>query len=405
MNEKCRVSGKRLIEVIDFGEQPLGNGFLKQEQFGEEYFFNMRVGFCEESGLLQLFDQPSPEAMFHEEYAFFSSTSTEMSKHFKSWAKSVATSSDTKNPLVIEIGCNDGIFLENFVNTNIRTIGIEPSENVANIAKSKGVMVENSFMNIPLAEALLSEHGSADYITAANVICHIPNILELAKCIDILLSDNGKFIFEEPYLGDIIQKCAYDQIYDEHVFLFSCISVKNLFNKLDLELIDAQPQVTHGGSMRYTIGRKGFNDVSDNAKKILENEYSMGLNKIESMLRLSENIKQSKNKLVEILENLKSGGSQVCGYAATSKSTTILNYCNIGPDLIQCIYDTTPLKQGKFSPGMHIPITDWKEFNLNMPDYTFLFAWNHLKEIMAKERAYTSQGRKWITHIPTVQIS
>ena len=305
----------------------------------------------------------------------------------------------------MEIGCNDGIFLQNFLGKDCRVLGVEPSTNVADIAQSKGIEIVNRFMNEETAEQILKNYGKVDFITAANVICHIPNILELAKCIDLLLTQDGKFIFEEPYLGDIIKKCSYDQIYDEHVYLFSCLSVQRLFENYGLELIDAEHQITHGGSMRYTVARKGSYQVSINAINCLKDEEKKGLGRIETMVRLGERITDSKNKLISLLEGLKKSGERVCGYAATSKSTTILNYCNINAELIECIYDTTPLKQGKFSPGMHIPIVKWDDFSTNMPDYTFLFAWNHLDEIMKKEMTYTNSGRKWITHIPEVKIS
>ena len=405
MNSKCRVSSKELIEVIDFGSQPLGNGFLKKEEFQDEYFFKMKLGFCNESKLLQLFDQPEPTAMFHDEYAFFSCTSNYMKKHFEYWANNLYQSNKVENPLILEIGCNDGIFLQNFVGKSCRVVGVEPSKNVADIAESKGIAIVNQFMNIQTAKDFLKRYGKADYITAANVICHIPNILELAQCIDHLLTESGKFIFEEPYLGDIINKCSYDQIYDEHVYLFSCTSVQKLFGIYGLELIDAEHQSTHGGSMRYTIARANSYEVSNNAIHFLEQEKAQGFDKIETMLDLGKRIKESKNELVSLLESLNSNGKRICGYAATSKSTTILNYCNIDKNLIECIYDTTPLKQGKFSPGMHIPIVKWEDFSSNMPDYTFLFAWNHLDEIMKKEMDYTKSGRKWITHIPKVKVS
>ena len=247
-------------------------------------------------------------------------------------------------------------------------------------------------------------HGTADYIIAANVICHIPDIIDLAQSIELLLSAKGRFIFEEPYLGDIIEKCSYDQIYDEHVFLFSCLSIKRLFNMVGLELIDVWHSPTHGGSMRYTIGRANEYKISENVKHALDKELAMGLNNISTMFKLGERIKKSKILLVNLLENIKLEGKTVCGYAATSKSTTILNYCNIGPELINCIYDSTPIKHGKYSPGMHIPVVSTDKFKKDCPDYSSLFEWNHINEIMAKESDYHNHGGKWITHVPTVQL-
>ena len=405
MSNNCRAGGGELLEVIDFGKQPLGNGFISQDEIANEYFFDMKVGFNETSCMLQLIDQPEPGKMFHENYAFFSSTSKAMGNHFKSWSDSLKSKNNLQNPFIIEIGCNDGIFLENFVGTSFKSLGIEPSLNVANIARNKGIEVENKFITEKTAKDVVLKYGNADYITAANVICHIPDILGLAKSIEILLNRKGVFIFEEPYLGDIIKKCSYDQIYDEHVFLFSCLSVQKLFEKVGLNLIRAEHQTTHGGSMRYTIGRAGEHQIHESVENYISEEISLGLHLNQTMLDLGKRIQKSKQDLVVLLEELKAKKKRICGYAATSKSTTILNFCNIGINFIDCIYDTTPLKQGKLSPGMHIPIVKWENFSKEWPDYTFLFAWNHLEEIMKKEMDYTKSGRKWITHIPEVTVS
>ncbi len=401
---KCRSLGENLTIVLDLGKQPLGNGFLTKEQFKDEYFFEMKVGFSENSKLLQLIEQPDPGEMFHGEYAFFSSTSKYMAKHFEKWAEDIKHEVGNKKSTIVEIGCNDGIFLHNFVSEQFIAIGLEPSKNVADIAATKGIEVVNDFATEEVATQIIDKYGKADYITAANVICHIPDINALASTIKLLLKDGGKFIFEEPYLGDIVEKCSYDQIYDEHVFLFSCLSVSSIFSAFGLELINAEHQTTHGGSMRYTLAKKGKYTISDAVENIIAKELADKLDKIETMLTLGKRIEQSRKGLVNLMEEIKSKGHNICGYAATSKSTTILNYCNIGGNIIDCIYDTTPLKQGKFSPGMHIPVKDWKYFEADAPDYSFLFAWNHAQEIMSKEKNYTRLGKKWITHVPLVSI-
>ena len=235
-------------------------------------------------------------------------------------------------------------------------------------------------------------------------MCHIPNLKDIIQGIKKILNTKGVLIFEDPYLGDVIQKNSYDQIYDEHVYIFSALAVQKIFNMFDMELIDLQPQSTHGGSMRYFISHKGSYEQSNNVEKIINKEINLGLNKESTFRNFSINIQNSKIALKELLKTLKSQGKKIAGYGATSKSTTILNYCNIGPDLIDYITDTTPIKQKKFSPGMHIPIVDYQYFKDNPPDFAFLFAWNHSNEIMEKESEYTNSGGKWITHIPNVRI-
>lgn len=410
MNEKlkdevCRVSGESLKLVADFGKQPLGNGFLSEEDFEKEYFFDMKVGFCEKSKMFQLINQPDPEKMFHENYAFYSSLSEHMKIHFRSFYEFITSQSNfKKDSLIVELGCNDGILLENFSKENIPHVGVEPSKNVAEIARNKNINIVDKFFSKEVVNEIINKHGNAEFFLAANVMCHIPNILNLIENVKLLLSKTGKVIFEDPYLGDVIRKVSYDQIYDEHVFLFSAHSVQYMFNLYGMELIDLLPQKTHGGSMRYVLGNIGEHKISTNVGKIMSEEKNLGLDSIDKIIKFKENVSKSKEKLLDLLRKIKKDGHEVIGYAATSKSTTILNYCGINNNLISSIYDTTPQKIGKYSPGMHIPILDYNEFKNSSCKHTFLFAWNHFEEIIEKEGNYTSSSGKWITHVPKVGI-
>ena len=407
MNEVfCRISGSTLTKVHDFGSQAMGNGFLDPNEFTDEYFFPMELGFSEESMMLQLVEQPAPEKMFHDHYAFFSGTSKFMTAHFKDFAKSVLESDfiSGNNPFIVELGCNDGILLKNFAELKIRHLGIEPSLNVAKVANEEGVQTISEFFTETLAESIVKKHGQADVFLAANVMCHIPDLIDVVKGIKKLLKPTGVVMFEDPYLGDIISKVSYDQIYDEHVFLFSALSVKYLFSLHGMALIDVIPQQTHGGSMRYVLANEGVYSASDSVNQLLLKEKSQGLDKTTTFEKFSRDVAQSRIELKQLLEDLKKQGKRVVGYAATSKSTTILNYCGVGPELIEYICDTTPIKQGKYSPGMHIPIVPYEVFKMNPPDYAFLFAWNHLDEIMEKEKQFASSGGKWLTHVPRVKI-
>jgi methylation protein EvaC len=403
---KCRVSGKKLAPVIDLGRQPLGNGFLTENEFSQEYFFPMAAGFCEESKMFQLLEQPEPKKMFHDNYAFFSSTSKHMQTHFQKFAQDILKSPVLNNEksFVVELGCNDGILLRQFSKKRIRHLGIEPSLNVAQIAASHGVNTISEFFGEELAGRILKKEGPADCFLSANVMCHIPDILGVARGIKRLLKPKGLLIFEDPYLGAMIRKTSYDQIYDEHVFLFSAHSVQTLFRKVGMDLISLEPQKTHGGSMRYTLAHEGVFPPDDRVQKVLDEEKNIGLDRLDGFRTFGNKVEKSKTDLLLLLSELKKKGKKVAGYAATSKSTTILNYCQIGPDLIRCIYDTTPIKHGKFSPGMHIPIRPYEEFVRQPPDYAFLFAWNHSEEIMAKEQGYMTHGGKWITHVPEVRV-
>ncbi|MBN8473923.1 class I SAM-dependent methyltransferase [Sulfuritalea sp.] len=402
----CRIAGTPLTTVVDFGRQPLGNGFLEPHQFSGEYFFPMEAGFSEASMMFQLIEQPDPEKMFHDHYAFYSSTSNYMARHFKEFADQVLRSGYLvkDDPFVVELGCNDGIMLKNFAAQNLRHLGIEPSLNVAREANKHGVRTCSEFFTEQLAESIVAEHGQADAFLAANVMCHIPDITGVVRGIKKLLKPTGVVMFEDPYLGDVVAKTSYDQIYDEHVFLFSALSIRYLFGLHEMELIDVQPQTTHGGSMRYVLAHRGAYPVGDSVVRLVAGEQEQGLDRLATFESFRASVEESRTKLVSLLRDLKARGKKVAGYGATSKSTTILNYCGIGPDLIAYISDTTPIKQGKCTPGMHIPVVPYQTFKEDPPDYAVLFAWNHAEEIMAKERDFMASGGKWIVHVPEVRV-
>ena len=235
-------------------------------------------------------------------------------------------------------------------------------------------------------------------------MCHIPDLRSVGRGVDLLLKDKGVLVFEDPYLGDMIQKTSYDQVYDEHVYIFSLQSVSNSFKPHGLEVFHVEPQITHGGSMRYYLARKGAYQTDVSVKKQLEVEHILDLHKIETYKQFALHCEKNKNSLVELLRTLKKEGKRVVGYAATSKSTTVLNYCGIGSELVEYICDTTPLKQGKFSPGVHIPIKAYEEFQKDTPDYAVLFAWNHAEEIFSKEKDFEAHGGKWIVFVPEVRV-
>ena len=400
----CLICKSAIEPFFSFGKMPIANGFLKAEDFSEEYFFELKVAFCGQCGMVQLAELVDAKRMFHENYAFFSSTSTGMQRHFRDFAKDVQSNYLTEDPFVVEIGSNDGIMLENFAQAGIRHLGIEPSINVARVAQAKGVRTESAFFDSAFATRILTVDGQVDAFVGANVMCHIADIHSVFKGVKLLLKPKGVLIFEDPYLGDIVTKTSYDQIYDEHAFYFSIVSVSNLGELHELELIDVQPQTVHGGSMRYVLAHRGAFPVSQSVIDLRKKEHDLGLDRPETYSMLARNIERSRGELRDLLEDLKSRGKRVVGYAATSKSTTVTNYCGITSDLIEFISDTTPIKQGKYSPGTHIPVRPYQVFEEHYPDYALLFGWNHANEIMAKEQKFRAAGGKWIVYVPRVEV-
>lgn len=386
---------------------PIANGFLRPDQVNDnEYFFELAPAYCPECTMFQIVEQPAPEKMFHGNYAFYSSTSRYMQKHFESFANLVMDRVFTgrRDPFIVELGSNDGIMLKHFKARGHRHLGVEPSVNVADAAREQGINTISEFFDRKLAERIVAEHGHADAVLSANVMCHIPDLPSVADGIKHLLKPDGVLMFEDPYLGDMVAKTSYDQIYDEHVFIFSASSVSNAFGRHGLELIDVMPQITHGGSMRYTLAPKGSHRVSQSVETQIAKERAQGLDSLGAYLRFKANCEKSRSDLLTVLNDLHTQNKTVVGYGATSKSTTVMNYCGITREHVAWISDTTPIKQGKLTPGTHIPVKSYEEFVKNYPDYALLFAWNHAAEIREKESSFTASGGKWIYFVPNVEI-
>jgi methylation protein EvaC len=409
LNERvdaCRACGAALSPFMTFGRMPLANGFLTAERASSEYFFELAPGFCDRCGLFQLMEQPAADRMFHDGYPFYSSSSVRMQAHFEALASGIASRlAGQPDALVVEIGSNDGTLLRHVRRAGCRVLGVEPADNVARAARALGIETVGAFFDDGVAAAIVSQHGPAQVVVAANVICHIADIHSTAAGLARLLAPDGIVIIEEPYLGDMIAKTSYDQIYDEHVFMLSARSIGFVFARHGLELVDVLPQDTHGGSMRYVLAPAGSVAVQPAVERRREQERAHGLEEPRTYAAFKASCEASRSALRDLLSTLRRAGRRVAGYGATSKSATVTNYCGIGPDDIAFIADSTPLKQGTLSPGAHIPVVAPAEFARRAPDYAVLFAWNHAQEVFAKEPQFHAGGGRWITYVPTVTIA
>ena len=390
----CRNCEGELFDVIDFGKMPIANGFINQDQINNEFFFNLNAVYCKKCTLFQLAENPKPEMMFHSNYAYYSGQSNYMQNHFINLAKKIDNDMGSKLN-VLEIGNNDGGVIE-YLFKKHNCIGVEPSKNVANVSIKKGINVINSYFNLNIAKEIVRKYGHFDYAISLNVLAHIPDINSVFEGISELIGENGVYITEDPYLIDMLDKLSYDQIYDEHIFIFSLSSISNIISKYDLEVFDVQKVDTAGGSMRYFISRKGKKKISKEVEKIQNNEFNINLFSSLTYSKFKDGCHSSKERLLNIINSHKKEGRLICSYGATSKSTTIFNFCKIDSDLVSYITDTTPIKQNKLSPGMHIPIYDYKHFIDHMPDIIFLAAWNLKQEILNKENSFKGY---WISHI------
>ncbi len=392
-----------LKQFLDLGRQPIANGFLYQDQIKDEYFFNLGVAFDEETKLVTQTEYVDPPLMFNDEYVYRGSMSQTMRDHFAEFSDILAGGAfDSPSPKMLEIGSNDGVFLKNWSPDS--TIAVEPCGNFAKETTDMGYKTYNKFWDVKLAEQIMLVDGKRDIIFAANCICHIPDLDETFKAVNLLLNDNGVFIFEDPSLAEVINNNSYDQIYDEHPHIFSVIALDNLLNKQGLEIVKVDNLSVHGGSNRIYAMKKGVALIDQSVEDNKSYERVLGLDDFETFLRFAKRVEQSKEDLVKLLTKCKEEGKKVISYGASSKSTTIFNYCGIGPELLSYITDTTPEKQGKLSPGVHIPVISPEQGFNETVNFAYLGAWNFIKEIKNKEKEFVLNGGKFITHVPTIQV-
>ena len=398
-NFKNYISKKNLKLLINFGKMPLGNGFINPSKLkrNKEYKYEMKLGYNKYLDLVQLYKNPSPKKMFNKNYAFLSSTSNLMKKHFKKYANTVKKIINKKKFSVLEVGCNDGILLENFKAQD--HLGVEPSKNVFLIAKKKKLNVVNKFFDNKILNLKFLKNKQFDVICGANVFCHIPNLEQLFSTAEKMLDEKGVFVIEEPYLGDVIEKTSYDQIYDEHIYIFSIHSINKIASFFNLEVFHAENQKTHGGSMRYYLSRKKVRKNTSQVKKLIKWEKKIGLNRYSKLKNFRNDCIKSKKEFNKKIKDL-SKKIDLYGYGATSKSTTILNYCGLDNSIIKGIFDTSRTKINKLTPGTKIPIIRYESRFKNIkPKVCILFAWNHYKEICDKEKSSLNRGLKFLIHI------
>ena len=388
-------------KFLDLGLQPLANNYVNK--FNKNQIkYNLKLFFNTQTKMVSISKRIPSEMMFTNNYPYRSSMSKTMRSSF--YKLSLEIKKKFKPQSILEIGSNDGALIKNFNKNNI--IGVEPCKNLAQITKKMGYITYNDYWTYPLAKKIKIKNKKIDLIYSANTLTHISNLNEVFKSITYLLSDKGILIIEDPSLLECIKKNSYDQFYNEHIYLFSATSVKDLLKKFNLEIFDIKNLETHGGTLRYYIKRKSDKTIpiSKNVNKQIKKEIIFGLNKFSRFQKFSKNVLLSKIRLLNILNKLKKRKETVVGYGATAKAVTVLNYCNINNDLISNFIDTTPEKINKYIPGKNIKILKYNKKIIDNYHYVFLGAWNFKKEIFNKEKNFLKKGGKFITHVPVPKI-
>lgn len=401
----CRVCRGAVRRFIDFGRQPVSNTFPRPQEAGREFYFRLAAGACEPCGLVQLLEEVPRERMFHPDYPYRSAVSTVMTEHFAAEARRLLKNELTgPDPFLVEIGSNDGTMLRTVAEAGVRHLGVDPALRAGAAARAAGVRVRGDFFDEAVARDIRDRDGPADVVFSANTVSHIADLGSVFGGVATLLADDGIFVIEDRYLGDILRRTAFDQLYDEHFYLFSVSAVARLARRFGLELVDVTHLGVHGGSMRYELARAGRRRPSPAVGEFLAREAAQRLTAPARLDAFAARVDRACAELVALLTRLRAQGRTVVGYGATSKSATVINYAGLNRDLVPYVCDSTPTKQGRLLPGAHIPIRPLADFRNPYPDYALLFAWNHAAEIMAKEQAFRDAGGRWILYVPEVHI-
>lgn len=400
---RCRVcKGAALERVIDLGRMPSANAFLSSSDLlKKEKVFPLIVYICRDCKLLQLLDSVNPGFLFTH-YDYMTSVSGPLVTYFSEYGKFLRQRFiRSGNDLVVEIGGNDGVLLSS-IKDSCRVLNIEPARNIAAMSRERGVDTMNEFFSAQLAAAIHDSHGTARVVTASNVVAHIDDLEDLFLGIRRLIGDTGVFIAEVHWVGNLIGDGGFDQIYHEHLSYFSLGSLISLGRRMGLQVFDAELTPMHGSLIRVFFSKNQRPRAS--LKRLLSLEKNAGLNSIGTFRRFAAKVDTNRSELRNVLIDLHAKGKTIVGYGAPAKGNTLLNTCRIGSDIVTFVIDSTPCKQGLFTPGGHIPVYPPEKFRETPPDYALLLAWNYADAILKKEKEYRQAGGSFIIPVPTVKI-
>jgi len=403
----CRICSSSNLELIlDLGKQPPANSFITKRNIRlKEQKFPLRLFFCKDCYLLQLLDIVNKKVLF-KHYLYLTGASKPIVQHFSKYASEIFHNYLKKknDPYVVEIGSNDGSLLKEFKKFRISVLGIEPATNVTKIANKHNIKTINSFFSLALAKKLAKER-KATLIVANNVVAHVENLNDLMKGVKHLLLEDGIFVFEVPYLLDLIKNTEFDTVYHEHLSYFSLIPLSKLVKQFGLEIFNIKKTKVHGGTIRVFVCRENTYKKRAIVDKIIQNEKKVGMMKLVTYKKFANNVKLLKKQILKELNRLKSNKKIIFGYGASAKGNVLLNYCGIDTKILDFIIDTTPLKHGLYSPGTHIPIIPSKKISkFGDNSVALMLAWNYKENILKKEEKFRDRGGKFFVPIPKPRL-
>lgn len=404
--KSCRIcKGQRLVPFLSLGQQPHCNSFLRTDQLPEpEPRWPLELVYCEDCHLVQLTEVVDPEVMFRD-YVYVSGTTRTLTEHFRASARHLVDRyAVPRGSLVVDIGSNDGTFLQQFKDLGLSVVGVDPARNIAAMANARGIPTVCDFFGERVARELRAEHGPARLMTAAGVFFHIDDMDDVCRGICELLADDGVFQVQAIYLGSMLEQTSFDNVYHEHVSYYTLRPLIHLFERFGLSVFDVGHAPIHGGTLLVDVCRAGARPVQPSVQRLLDREHEKGWDTLAPYTAFAERTRRIRAQLLATLRDLKGQGKRLAAFGAPAKGNTLLNYCQIGPDLLDYAAEKAPLKIGLHTPGMHIPVIDEALAMQDPPDYFLLLPWNFKEEILAKNQDYRAAGGRFIVPIPEPHV-
>lgn len=403
----CRLChSSDLHPFLALGETPPAGGFLLPGNVPSERKYPLTLSFCRNCHEVQILETVNPQILF-KDYRYLASSTATLSRHFQDYAKEITGRFLKPGALVVEIGCNDGVLLKPLHEYSVRAVGVEPAENIAAVARSRGCHIYNDFFDLGLARVIRNEQGASDAISANNVFAHIDDLHGVMDGIDHLLAPHGVFLFEVQCLFDLLDGCQYDMIYHEHLMYHSVHALKKFFALFGMHIFDVIRVSTHCGSIRVHVQRNSNPSPQPIEKRLqiyLSEEKSRGFDLEKTFDNFGALVRKKSARLHHLVKTLNAEGKRVVGYGASGRASVHVNMSSLTPDILSYVVDNSPERIGRVMPGTHNPIVTAEVFREDPPDYAVVFAYNYLEEIMRKEVTFTERGGKWIVPLPEPRI-
>jgi SAM-dependent methyltransferase len=405
--EDCRLCGGRdLVRFLDFGEVPLAGGFLREEEIPRERFYPLGMDFCRGCTLVQVSDVVPADVLFRN-YFYYSSAIRTLVEHFADLAREMHERFGIgAGRRVVEIGCNDGVFLRPMSACGARCIGVDPATNVVATIDDPAIGVVNDYFGEKVARGIAAREGPADAVVSSFSFAHIDDMPDVMRGVTALLARDGVFVFEVYYLGTVLDELQYDMMYHEHLSYYSLVSLMRFLDAFGMEIFDVRRLPLRAGTIRYYARRRAGRPEPTSASvgELLAHERARGFHDPATYLAYGGRVQGTRTALLGVLDRLKAAGRRIIGYGASGRATVIMNFCGLDRRYLDCVVDDAPAKHGLYMPGMHVPIRPWEAAEALQPDYAVLFAWSFAEEVMRRRAGYLARGGKFIVPLPEVRV-